>query len=81
MGANQRCHPAIRRHVGVTDHISVVDQGDRFEDRQRIWEAIYPETGMGKAPKNNADRKNEIISFSNHATEDKDDLPLKPLTL
>ena len=47
----------------------MVDQGGRFDDRQRIWEAIYPESGMGKAPKNKTDRKNEIISFSNHAAE------------
>ncbi len=53
----------------IRSDISVVDQGNRLDDRQRIWEAIYPESGMGKAPKNNANRKNDIMSFSNHAAE------------
>ena len=41
----------------IRSDISVVDQGDRFNDRQRIWEAIYPETGWGKARGNNEDSK------------------------
>ena len=48
----------------------MVDQGDRYSLRQQIWEAIYPESGMRKAPKNKENRKTEIISFfSDHAAE------------
>ena len=42
----------------------MVDQGDRLEDRQRVWEAIY-----GKAWGNKENSDNEIISISNHAAE------------
>ena len=54
----------------IRSDISVVDQGDRFNDRQRIWEAIYPETGWGKARENNNNSKDGTMpSFADHAAE------------
>ena len=48
----------------IRSDISVVDQGERFDARQRIWEAIY-----GKAWGNKTNLDNDIVSFSNHAAE------------
>ena len=57
----------------IRSDISVVDQGDRFDDRQRIWEAIYDDTKHGgdrKSPKYKEKNQDEIISsWSEHAAD------------
>lgn len=48
----------------IRSDIPVIDQAGRFDDRQRIWEAIY-----GKSWGNQTNLDNDIVSFSNHAAE------------